>query len=469
MHTAQHTRNFILSLAAVGLVGCGGGGGSEGGSAPPDGPPMQDYVVGNLTVSGPRTPEPILSTGSRSTVVGMAGELNQVKVRYTSGSLNNAMLVWSTDGTSMLSMDGDGLRKTSMMSGTRFTAADFNSSGTRLYFIDNGSLKYRNTVNGAITTLVSAGAFPFSDVAVSPNGAKLAYVRMTASGQMLFTSDNTGASPVSLGVPAGRVEWLSDDRIIYLANGGALRAINADGSSDALLDGAGSTYHDIAVSWDGKAFAAAVNNGSFECIQIRNVEGNGLGTAEVFLAGGIFTAVQWAPDSQSVVALDDHGRLVSVTGDYAYRYLSLPITPPTENIALAVTPFVNERNMVGAGAPFGNACAGIIVGQQDDKLTSVVLFDAETRSTATMVAEPSGQDPSAFVYRVEANQFTRFMYSVDNTLRCVNILPTGTFNGAFVSISAKTGFVNAVLPYNEVRGGKPQMVLEGDRYVFKGQ
>ncbi|MEZ0325740.1 MAG: hypothetical protein ACAH95_07525, partial [Fimbriimonas sp.] len=265
------------------------------------------------------------------------------------------------------------------------------------------------------------------------------------------------------------VQRLSDDRIIYLGSGDVLRAINADGSSDALLDGAGSAYHDISVSWDGRAFAAAVNTGSFECVQIRNVEGNGLGTEETFLAGGTFKTVQWAADNQSVLALDQQGRLTSITGDYSYDYLSLPITPPTEYMALAVTPFVTDRTVVGAGTPFGNACAGIIVGQQDDKVSSVVLFDAETRSTATMVAEPSGQDPSAFVYRVEANQFTRFMFSVDNTLRCVNILPIGTFNGAFVSISAKTGFVNVVLPYNEVRGGKPQMVLEGDRYVFKGQ
>jgi WD40 repeat protein len=305
-----------IALTVCFLAGCGGGADSVGSSASDE-----EHLVGNVAVRGSLTREPLVQTGSRTTVTALQGQFSQVRVRYTNANLENAMIVWSSDGQTMYSMDGDGSRRSSFMQVHMVEAADFNLNASKLFFVEK-SVSVRNMLN-AVNSSVRSDQY-YYDVAVSPNGTKLALTRsISGTSYDLMICDVSGANPVVLPpLNARAVEWLSDTRLAYLADT-HVRLINVDGTGDTAASiGSSEIVDDIAISPDGNSLAVSGLRDGVKEVATHIVRGGSLIGSRVFPFNNRVAKLHWTPDSQQLLALDTGATCFS-SGDLR-RSISLP-------------------------------------------------------------------------------------------------------------------------------------------------
>jgi hypothetical protein len=117
---------------------------------------------------------------------------------------------------------------------------------------------------------------------------------------------------------------------------------------------------------------------------------------------------------------------------------------------------MQRRTLVGTGGLLGPTAAGFLFAQSGDVVSSVVAFDATTRTSA-QVGALTGLTPDLpnVVFSVEANSLTRLAFVNGSTPKATVVIGAGgnvaTATGAVVSFNAATGLVVAVLPYTSNR------------------
>ncbi|HSI73826.1 MAG TPA: hypothetical protein VK934_11685, partial [Fimbriimonas sp.] len=219
-------RLALALLILTAAIGCGGGSGSP---VPDDGSTgSQELMVGNLSLRGSSPSEPAVVSANQTTVTSLSGDFSGVRLRYPSNLLENAQVVYGTEGHTLFSMDGDGARSEPYVTGNAIQAADYNPAGTKLYYGDS-NLYVKTLSTGAVATLATGNV---TDVAVSPNGAKIAYITYGGFGfYTIWVANADGSSATNVGGYSGitAIDWISNSKLVFTGSS-SIRSINTDGS-----------------------------------------------------------------------------------------------------------------------------------------------------------------------------------------------------------------------------------------------
>jgi hypothetical protein len=188
--------------------------------------------------------------------------------------------------------------------------------------------------------------------------------------------------------------------------------------------------------------------------------------------GRAISAFSFSPDSQSII-LNTQREIYQVPIAYptSLTYLMGSQTMPViYEAAYGRNPV--DRTLVGAGAQFGSQLSAFIYALRDTSGTGVssfVGFDATTPSSVVVTPGQVVADQRYLNFTVEADQFTKLMYSTDLNWNTASGLKTGVpVNGAIVTLDARTGKVASVVTYQASRTAKPEIRQSAGHQVLIG-
>ncbi|NEN76141.1 Tol-Pal system beta propeller repeat protein TolB [Pelistega sp. NLN82] len=192
-----------------------------------------------------------LSTGDRTTVANFKG--------------NNSAPAWSPDGSQLaVALSMDGLSNIYMINSTGSTTprkiTNSPEIDTEPYFFPNGSgliftsdrggspQIYRTGINGGAASRITFSGSQNVSGKISPDGSKLVYTSMRGGGYSIAINGlGTGADRLLTSGPNDQSPSFAPNgmQILYTSNG-RLSLVNADGSFNTTLPGAGNV---TAVVW----------------------------------------------------------------------------------------------------------------------------------------------------------------------------------------------------------------------------
>ncbi|HLK57011.1 MAG TPA: hypothetical protein VKU00_10620, partial [Chthonomonadaceae bacterium] len=162
--------------------------------------------------------------------------------------------------------------------------------------------------------------------------------------------------------------------------------------------------------------------------------------------------------------------------------VSPPLSPPSgTGGAAAVTPSVNPVYL-GTNGIFGNAAGGFLFGEQNKRVTSMVVFDATTRSTLTLTSQ-TGLNPGLpnLVFAISCDTLTMLAFVNGNGAPAFILgtppgaqnpipAPSPAPNAALVTFDAMDGTVTAIIPYSVTKavGAALKPSKQGSALVYHG-
>jgi len=180
----------------------------------------------------------------------------------------------------------------------------------------------------------------------------------------------------------------------------------------------------------------------------------------------------WSPDGK-MIAFVSKGDIYAINagGGLANRLTLLGNVAAT-----SWGPPAHTIPLIGTGAPLSTAAAGFLFATSGTTLSSVVAFDATTRSAAR-VSSQTGQSSTApnIVFNIDsADGLTRLQYMNNLGAAPTVVIGTGgsavSATSALVSFSSSTGKVAFVLPFVANRSATiAEPRKEGVELVYRGQ
>lgn len=172
-------------------------------------------------------------------------------VRLTDGDQRDERPQWSPDGTSILFervfdwrtfvvlMDREGEDMEALSSHESLNVAPaWSPDGTKFAFIDEGTLYVTNVDNRTQRQFVAGTVYPRGEVAWSPSGNRIAFVRGDLSGSDIFIADIDGSNQEQVTDLDGQAlapRWSPDGKLL------AFHTITADGKHRSFVVGASGT------------------------------------------------------------------------------------------------------------------------------------------------------------------------------------------------------------------------------------
>jgi len=472
-------KGFKLGVAALAALvyGCGGssggGGGSVSGSA-------TEATFGKITTRAFTNAQPVTVNSSVSASVGLVGTISEMNYRDTSNSLDETYLAYTRGRGSIYVSAPDGSDEFDQQTKNLFDDVRrtiWHPDGKRLFVVasplNSSAYNLYSIVPFApgTSTLIQSNV---GDADISPLGTGIVYTATVSGYAQVFVASITGASDLQLTTDASsklNVCWPREEFVVF-SEGTSLESIAADGSGATFGGlGSGSAYSSLRASNDGR-WIGAVQSGGFKYFPVRE-DGffefsDDFGTPPASIRSHVI-----APDNKSVIwALEGGLYMNTVRNDGAYKFFDLATEEPVPS-ALDWQPFGTSTLLVGNGGRYGSAATGFIYTQRlsgDGQFGSLVLFTAQTPSSARMSAEVSNASSPYLTYVVEMDKITQLRMTTGRTLIFSTIIGSaGNANGAVVSINAQTGRVATVIPYAASRAGTPKVTSSPTGVKVEGE
>jgi len=467
---------FSWILAAVVAVawGCGGSAGQSGGSGAGG-----DVTFGNLSTRAFVNSQPVTINSTQSSSIGLVGAISEVNYRDLSNSLEETYIAYTRGFGSIFVSAPNGDDEFDQLTKTHFDSVAqtrWHPDGKRLFVVasplDSTAFNLYSIIPFApgTPTLIEPGVVSAD---LNPTGTRIAYVKPVNGVNQVFVASINGSGDTqltNLGNNAAEVAWPREEFVIY-SIGTAVQSISTNGSGQAF--GALSSsfpFSRLDASPDGRWWVARFNT---NIVAVPISESGSFGfSADFGTAPSSVFGVAIAPDSETIITGNDanvYQTDVRAQGQFAIR-VTTNEEPPLQ--AVSWQPFGASTLMVGNGGRYGSAASGVIYTQRSSnsgQFGSMVLFTAQTPSTARMSAEVSAPNSPYLTFVAEMDKISRLSFTTGRTLILSSVIGSpGNANGAIVSINSLTGRVASVVPYAISRSGKPKVTVTDSGVKVEG-
>jgi dipeptidyl aminopeptidase/acylaminoacyl peptidase len=490
---------FLCGVSAFTLLtGCGGG--NSGVLSPlTDAGSEQTLNFGSLTtrVAGTAQP-PVTSSGSGSTVTGIAGATitSMTLAQPPSDELAKTKIVFQsvTNGSSdiyIMNSNGTGVQQVTNYPGNEFHP-QLSPNGATIVFggdmYGNADIYTINTDGSNLTRLTQA-SHNEEMPSWSPDGSKIVYRALTHnSAGELYTMNANGGGQTRLTTNSHAESepiWSpKGDQIVYSSElsptNREITVINLDG-----LNGVGETHRttnnvfDIYPSWspDGQYILfASERDGNRELYRMRS---DGSGVTRLTATSHTESESFYSPDGSTIIYSSNGtnpGRF-GIFGMDKNGGNSALIHLGSGNSFLPRWGWTTTKKMplIGVNGKLGTAAAGFLYGRNGDTITSLLAFDsaATTRASArvsTTTGIASGLSNYSFMV-THPTALTALAYTNDVYGNPTSVIGSGGLSAAssvLVDYNAATGKVIAVIPFEANRAAEPTQT-EGDTFRHRGK
>ena len=139
-------------------------------------------------------------------------------------------------------------------------------------------------------------------------------------------------------------------------------------------------------------------------------------------------------------------------------------------------PFWTRKLLIGSGGLMGTNASGFLFSQRDERLRSVLIFDAVTRTSARVKAQTGlGDGLPNVIFNISGDSLNKiaFLNFTDTLPKVITVVGAGqpdlTATDAIVTFGVTKGIISSVLPYTSNRSGKPSITTEGGTRVIRGR
>jgi TolB protein len=485
------TATLIALIGVLTLWGCGGGGSNVNGSA--NSPALSNGSAADLSI-GPFTTRttstlsaPVTAAGSGAVVTGVAGgTISSLVLNNPSPTLADTQIAFISNRSGhnqIYVMNQDGTNQTQL-----YTE---NADDTEPAWSPDGStFAYSSTRNGggAVHQLCQGHEDMFAaddGPSWSPDGKKIAFECNQGGIYQIYVLPSNAAKqvlPPSLTSEASGAfnpSWSPDgSKIAYFVNNSGqdeIKTMNADGSNQTPLTVPPSGSNDQNPHWspDGTKIAFSRQTNNQWQVWVINADGSNLNQ---LTTNGNNLVDSWSPDGSKIVFSSDQdglgqGYTMNADGSSQTRLTYEAFS----DSSFAWSPFVRKKTLVGTGSRLGASASGFLFGQSGNDVTSLVVFNATTPSTAVVSAQ-TGIAPGIpnIVFSVSADSLKALSYVNGMSLLPVTVIGNGgsaaSATGALVSFNAANGQVSAMLPYTETKavGNAPTVTTQGSVRILRG-
>ncbi|RYG31494.1 hypothetical protein EON81_22765 [bacterium] len=457
------------------IAGCGGS--SSGGDAPGPIGPVNSF--GPIETRGQVKGTPIVRDLRTISTVALAGVLTDATYRPQGIPDNEtAITVATSNFIDLIEEDGDPIATWE----PKYNGASLNPSfprwtpdGQRLYFRSENAAYYVTPTDPSTAVRVLTGIG--GRIGISPDGTKLGFSKIpTGEGDYeVFTSTLSGTSQTRVTTNTDNdffYIWADNARIIASAFGtDETRVYNLNGTVSAVY---GSDYNaPLAKTADGRYFFNGYSDTPGYYFDITERQGTGF-NSQAFLEAttglDVYTAGS-SPNGQRWVYFEEYG----VTTTELFPVYRTQVKGITSSSLLGGDwqPALGVTRFVGASGKLGTTSAGIVATFRTDTgrngLSSFVNWDCQTRSTSTVSDDATPSDAGTKTYTIEADRLTALRYGNYPLFQNVStVSSTGTANGAIVTVESQNGKVANIIVFQETRGAKPTVRIEGKQKVVEG-
>lgn len=472
-------RRHSLSLAflVVVLGGCGGGGSASGGSSDPGGNTPGpgtggENTFGPIQTRGFSNSEPVIQKTPYVTTFGMAGTFSSVRYSDLTPTLADTQIVAGANWKIVTWDYGFTSSKNILNAQDYPLNLAYTPDGSRLYYEDEYDGCFRVDANGlsapvALAAGISHAPRPAADgvnlYSISADRTKIQKSNLAGNTRTDTMTAPSGTTFIDLAAFKGRygdfLSLTSNNKLYW----------NGLYPGTTLTDFSEVTH--LTATADGETIAVLGKKSDILTIGVLYDAYNGVRS---FPAPAETKEIALSPDGQYLLTSSSgvlsHLRIVRVSdgaivADRTEPDLVAPYIGP-----VAWSPFVANRSLVGDGGAFGTTCAALIASQASNRIGSLVLADAKTRTTAKVYKDPD-QDNSYgdLTYFIEADRLTKLTATATNAWRSTTVGLTATTNGAVVIIDGDDGSTSSVFTYTVARSGsRPKVRREGSNLVIEG-
>jgi Domain of unknown function (DUF5050) len=448
----------LLALIGIFVAGCGGGGGGSS---------VKDPIgaVGPFAVQGRVTTAPVSLSTSSIQATAVTGTFSGVTLHddnpNTAGKLP---IYYSVYSQGIYSANPDGSDEKLLVAGNQLLNLAVSSTGTKLFYLDTASSTVYTVSNkGGTPTAFLTGVRAF---ALSPTNKYIAYDLFDGT-HKIYVAAIDKSNPVFLDSNSSwqpDITFMSDNTIAYRKVDGRIYQINVDGTQKSTINDGLVSRSGLRATTDGRflAWLEYSSDVTRYIIKLAAIGQNGRISYIVNAdPGRIITSFSFSPDSRSILINTDrdiYQALIAYPTNLNYLTGSQSM-PPLYEAAYGRNPV--DRMLVGTGAQFGSQLSAFIYALRDTSGTGVssfVGFDATTPSSVVVTPGQIVADQRYLNFTVEADQFTKLMYSTDLNWNTATGLKSGVpVNGAIVSLDSRTGKVASVVTYQASRSAKPEI------------
>jgi Tol biopolymer transport system component len=477
-----HAGRILVVLAPALLSGCGGG---NGGNAEEQG---REFSYGPIItrVAG-ASQAPVTASGFGAVATGVAGaSVTSLIVNVPGVTVETSKIAIVAGGpvrdVFVMNSDGGGLKNITNNTKGSGAGVSWSPDGKQIAFDssrDGTSHIYVINADGTgITALTRETDFR---PVWSPDGKKIVFGSVRDKAPSIYVMNTNGSAQTRLTagntVDTGPLSWSPDSRQIAFAdlrdNGSIpqIYTMGANGASQLRVRPDVDTQIETDPAWspDGTRIAFVRRSQTATDLFLMNPDGSGLVNLTNTPAAPK-SSPTWSPDGKRIAFVSKGDVFAISAGGGVINRLTL-----LGNVVSASWgPPAHTIPLIGTTAPL-SAAAGFLFATSGTTLSSIVTFDATTR-TAARVSSQTGQSSSApnIVFNIDSgDSLTRLQYMNNlGAAPTVVIGPGGasaSATHALVSFSAATGKVAFVLPFVANRSaGTTEVQREGGELVYRG-
>ncbi len=458
---------------SVSLAGCGGGSGTGGtGSQISNTDNSSAFQLGTLVGRAAISNPPITSSSNGVSATSVIGNFTSLGAARLNPTLTQTKIAFASnrDGNyEIYSMNSDGSSPTRL---TNNSAEDngpsWSPDATKIAFYSLRDGEYE------IYTMFADGSNPVRLThntqgnyvpSWSPDGTKIAFTSLRDAGlQQIYVMNADGTGQTRLTTTStieAAPSWSPDGSKIYFTsyrNGNAeIYFMNANGSSSTRFTNDAAAQQGQAWAPDGSKLA--YNNFATGNWEIGTDTVPASAYTNITNNAGVDIGPSWSPNSARIAFASTRGGAADIwTMTAAGAGLVQLTTGAGSNINPSWSNYITQLPIIGPGSPNPLGAAGIIVTQDGATVDSVVVYDAQTRSSV-IVTRQTSQDSTAhnLIFSIDADLLTSLTYTSPPYISSVKVIGVPgalSASGALVSIDATTGLLDLVLPFTGSRAAK---------------
>ncbi len=456
----------LLAISAA-LSGCGGGSGS-GGSGSPASDTGSAFQLGSLIGRAAISNPPITSSANGLSATSVTGSFTSLGVGALATTLAQTRIAFATnrDGNFeiyTMNSDGSGLVRLTT-NAAEDNGPSWSPDGTKItfYSLRDGEYEvYVMNADGSGVARLTHNAQGNYVPSWSPDGTKIAFTSFRDGVQQIYTMNADGTQQLRITNTASieaAPSWSPDSTKIYFTsyrNGNAeIYYMNANGTGVTRFTNDSAAQQGQA--WAPNGSKLAYNNFTTGNWEIGTDTVPASSYTNLTSNAAVDSGPTWSPDSAYIAFASTRGGPADI---WSMTAAGGSVTQLTSSAGNNVNPnwssYIHQLPLIGTGSPYPLGAAGIIATQNGGTIDSVVVYEAQTRSSV-IVTRLTSQDSTAnnMIFSIDADLLTALSYTsppFTTSTKVIGVTGLQTANGALVSIDAASGLPVLVLPFTGSR------------------